>query len=329
MTSLGVSISKDKSLVSESRPHSAEIAKVILWNGIDLSPIPPKLLLQSLKDESVLLQLVKWVQEHYGLSKEQRWKKALPLSRFLKGTRRRNAFILLTFPGDISAVETQVDTPNHYSAMGKSPWVEVLKDFSIKEIQVGRDYLRKVDILKKYDTIHETWTLSPNLEYDGLTLPQGKSNPQLVHPAYQAYAYINYGIDLQVESRLEASILDTWVRPIEDFEIGRLADPTMRDYMSIKNRRAKCSANIVLKTLACFRKGELPNYNLGDSLMPEFLLKSTHIHEAVEEILRKEKNLEEIESRCSEVKSSLQQITSTRDQNINDASIRKYGYGLI
>lgn len=68
MSQLGVDISISKSVLpsKDGRTSSAEIAKRIFKDGIEVTPLPAKLMEQSVKHPILLAELLKWTTDRWG-----------------------------------------------------------------------------------------------------------------------------------------------------------------------------------------------------------------------------------------------------------------------
>nr|QDH90579.1 MAG: RNA-dependent RNA polymerase [Mitovirus sp.] len=112
ITQLGVDIDFHKSLISPRVPSSSEICKSLFRNGRTLTPIPPDLMLQCIRDVNLVTQLKHWIGIEYAIPSDHLdlWASF----RFIYSHRRnqKKALILLTDPTFFKTGETQLLKPS-------------------------------------------------------------------------------------------------------------------------------------------------------------------------------------------------------------------------
>lgn len=274
LESMEVPISKAKSIVSIHPPYSGEVAKRLIWNGVDISPIPPELIKQVEKHVTMLPALIDEINSRYGLDNQAL--SALPslTSLYSRRKNKEKAAILLSAPlacllagthalyGPRSNEVVQV-TPEALGPWGRLD-PEVLPD-----IGWVQDQTRKVFVLAEYEKVFQEWNFfhpSPDGEVLPVEVPQaspdnGKVAIEPQHPFRVACTLLE--CKLQDLFSLRVSILgqeDDYT--LEDIGLRYCLDPTMRSYRTKRSIKSSTASHLTLEVFKVL---------IGEKAMPEII----------------------------------------------------------
>lgn len=250
---LEVPISESKSMVSETKPFYGEICKRFLFNGMDLSPIPPDIIKVAIREPSYLTALLDEVWNRYGRSSSStRLNCSQLVEIYSRRSDRKKAKILLTAPPVIAPGRFLSEVNNGS---------EGLKDLSLwgsfdqdKCLEV-RNRLREKTLREKYQQMSIDWSIiSIYGDRLGPNQPLGETDyPD--SPFERARIWVTH----KVEAFLNATAL-MWDEDkeffLEDAGVHYVIDPYLRSY---QDRRLVKSRNASRLTLATFKvmAGEL------------------------------------------------------------------------
>lgn len=252
LKALDVPISMAKSFISEKPPYSGEICKRILWNGQDISPVPPQLLKQVGKDVTILPALLKELGSRYGIDFFSPGSPVLPIPSSWKAAKKRKALILLTAPQACARIGLldpygnagQLRSPGSPSDLG--PWgelePEILSDFGLV-----RDQLKLLTITREYDT--RLGDLSYYTENPLVIVRADKTlclaTPESRHPFWKAYEHHKSILDELARARVESfAATDAF---LEENGLRFCLDPKMRSYQERKVVQSKRASHLILE----------------------------------------------------------------------------------
>ena len=260
---LEVPISSSKSIVSISPPYSGEIAKRLIWNGVDISPIPPELIKQVEKHVTMLPALIDEIQNRYGID--------LPLLTSLPSLARiysrrsdkEKAAILISAPsafalgGGVSLYghlsnELTSSLPESRPPQALGPWISVDPEV-LPDISWIQSRIRTVFLLREYEKVFKEWSFT-NPEVQDLVpeIPTGKACHTLtaiseLHPYWFARSWIN--CELQELFSLRVLTLGQEDETnFEDVGLRFCLDPQLRGYREKSAAQAAIRSHLTLET---------------------------------------------------------------------------------
>jgi hypothetical protein len=265
LVELEVPISSSKSFFSDSPPYSGEICKRILWNGKDISPVPPQLLKQIGKDVTILPALLKEIVDRYGSDFFRSGSPCLTslANCYSTANKRRKALILLTAPqacahiglqdpyGNTDQLRDQVIT---HELLG--PWgeleSEILTDFGLV-----RDQLKLLTITREYDS--KLGDLSYYTENPLVLLRADKTlclaTPESRHPFWEGYRHHKEILDELAKARVASfAATDAF---LEENGLRFCLDPKLRSYQERKIVQGKRASHLILDVFKVL-SGKLP-----------------------------------------------------------------------
>jgi hypothetical protein len=287
LSELGVKISTAKSIISTKYPYCGEIAKRLILDGIDISPIPPDIIKQASKHVTMLPALLDEVSRRYGLDYST-LSSLLTLSRnFSRSWDRQKADILLTAPlafarsgghplyGDLVSTCGEVPTIGEPSdnidltvkpdlIWDSSPWSK-LDTLTLSGLNVVQEAVRKQFLLTQYDDIMgtiDTWLshelmvpIIPGSRQDKTAKP-----PDAQHPYFKALAWLRKRFTADFSRRQE--FIDCEDETLfKEMDLRYCLDPTMRSYQNLKQNRSNISSHLTLKVYKIL---------MGDQPLPQF-----------------------------------------------------------
>lgn len=263
LTTLGVPISKAKSIVSVSPPYCGEVAKRLIWNGVDISPIPPELIMQVQRHVTMLPALLDEIESRYGLDNQTM--SALPSLTLLYSRKRdkEKAAILLSAPlafalGGSSALygpkAKELTSVAEESVLAKAlgPWSKIDPEV-LPDIGWIQDQTRKVFILREYEKVFKEWNFFhpsqgeelPIIEVPRASPDNGKVAIESQHPFWVASTLLE--CRLQDLFGLRVSTLgfeDEY--SLEDIGLRYCLDPTMRSYRARRQIKSNTASHLTL-----------------------------------------------------------------------------------
>jgi hypothetical protein len=149
MNQLEVPISKDKCIFPEGKqPSSAEIAKRLFVRGMEVSPIPPELILQAKKEYYLFPSLVREFCFRGGCPTLDRW---APLVTKWHSVRSANVWYLLSIPPGLpGSLFTNMETWDRSSALKKG-WYDILSRCSLDRVTLEYRNQRLTSLNRKTD----------------------------------------------------------------------------------------------------------------------------------------------------------------------------------
>lgn len=280
---LEVPISLSKSVVSEKAPYCGEIAKRLIRNGVDLSPIPADLIKQAGEQVTMLPCLIDEVSRRYGLDLTtlSRMRSLSSLFAKRKG-RQRVADILLTAPlafalwgghpfyGALSTGGDK-DLPELLESMvSTTPWAlvkpEAMSDFKLVQNAVRRNFIltQYEQVFKEWDFFSQFWIfggpvketddeLEPLIKYLGSRRDKTGMVIPMQHPIRKSYRWVRDKLGAQffeVVSLLETEYTDEVLPSLSLEEIGirYCLDPSMRQFADRKKEISKIASHLTVET---------------------------------------------------------------------------------
>lgn len=273
LEALDVPISKAKSIVSLCPPYSGEIAKRLVWKGMDISPIPPELIKQVEKHFTMLPALIDEIESRYGLDLPTL--SALPSLATLykpKG-KQAKAAILLSAPvafalsGTSSLYgKTTLEVTKELTAVDRAkvlgPWVTINPEV-FSDIGWIQSQTRMVFTLREYEKVFKQWNFF-NQE-DGVVVPvevpracsdKGTIAINSQHPFYVASTWLECELEYLFQIRISVLDIEDEIT-YEDVGVRYCLDPTMRSYRPHKQEKSNTSSHLTLEVFKVLT-GEKP-----------------------------------------------------------------------
>lgn len=273
---LEVPISMKKSIMSDTKPYCGEIAKRIITNGIDISPIPPELVKQAGQRAYMLPSLIDEIGRRYGLNGPTLSRLPALASNFSRSKTKEQASILLSAPlafalwgghpfyGANLNKGNVGQEPSALATLKQSPWVRVDPEV-VSDLGLIQERIRKVFLLRQYEEVFKEWSFfdAKNGISESPTIrgPKGSGDKPDVtaesqHPFWMAHGWINCELISLFETRVCVLGYEDETS-MEDIGLRFCLDPSLRVYRDKKARTSRIASHLTLEVFKILT-GEKP-----------------------------------------------------------------------
>jgi len=288
-----VPISIKKSIVSERPPFAGEIAKRLILGGVDVSPIPPDLIVQTKKYFYMLPALVDEVTRRYGLDYTTLSCLATLKDNFVRKNLQEKAFILLTAPlvfalvgghplygsGDLGG-NSDLEKSTLNALVRQTPWSRVDPEV-LSDLGLALQAIRNVSLERQYEEVYETWDFFhpgsdqkiPEVQdFRALGDKPRSVTVESQHPFWSAYGWINGRLLSLFEARCSIfSAVSDEEQTLLDVGLRHCMDPTLRSYQCQRQKRSKEASRLTLDAFKVLT---------GEMALPEHVHKKGGLREA-------------------------------------------------